>query len=254
MERGAALADAIAQLASGIVHAVHATSPRSTRNRGGVLQMTRSNALLQRRCLLVIAAWASSLSREWRPTVYGVVVDVLRAPTSDAAVQLTAVATLRTLVEDFDFVDEQLVPFLQPLLSHLPALVHRCASADSHVRPNPLHRSPSLPYVYTARIYTTRIALTPCMSHNYIAASCTLLRLQSAVAPHAGHAVLCACCAPARWRPRSSPSPQSCTVAGCCSFTSGAVSFISWRLAVLGARSAASGLHRRCSSAVNRSL
>lgn len=99
--------------------------------------MTRGNALLQRRCLLVIAAWASSLTREWRPAVYGVTVDVLRAPTSDAAVQLTAVSTLRTLVEDFDFVDEQLVPFLQPLLSHLPALVQQCSSADSHVRSAP---------------------------------------------------------------------------------------------------------------------
>lgn len=99
--------------------------------------MTRSNALLQRRCLLVISAWTSSLPKPWRPSVYGAVVAVLRAPTSDVAVQLTAVATLRTLVEDFSFVDEQLVPFLQPLLSHLPALVRQCSSADSHVRAPP---------------------------------------------------------------------------------------------------------------------
>lgn len=75
--------------------------------------------------------------------MYGVAVDVLRAPSSDAAVQLTAVATLRTLVEDFGFVDEQLVPYLQPLLSHLPALMQQCTSADSHVRP-PLRSTPCL--------------------------------------------------------------------------------------------------------------
>jgi hypothetical protein len=83
--------------------------------------------------MLAVAAWLSSLKPPARPAVYGALLATLAAPASDVCVQLTAVDTLRQMVADWDFDDEQFLPFVAPLLQQLPRLLSECSSIESQV-------------------------------------------------------------------------------------------------------------------------
>ena len=48
--------------------------------------------------------------------------------------RLTVIHTLRTFVDVNDFDENQFLPFLQPLLSHIPALMNELTADDSFVR------------------------------------------------------------------------------------------------------------------------
>ena len=97
------------------------------------MQCTAANRLLQRRCLLLISAWVSSIKAPDRPAVYSAALSALVAPSSDLCVQLTAIEALRQLIVDWDFDEQQFAPFLAPLLAHLPQLLQATASFDSQV-------------------------------------------------------------------------------------------------------------------------
>ena len=69
-----------------------------------------------------------------RPAVYAAALGALAADSTDLCVQLTAVETLRQLVADWDFDEEQFAPHVAPLLARLPALLAACAALESQVR------------------------------------------------------------------------------------------------------------------------
>ena len=98
------------------------------------VQCQEHNAPLQRRCMLLIAAWLSTIRIADRPTVYKTLVTLLTMPALDLCLQLTAVDTLRQMVADWDFQDEQFLPYMEPLLSLLPKLLNEASLIESQVR------------------------------------------------------------------------------------------------------------------------
>ena len=98
------------------------------------VQCQEHNAPLQRRCMLLIAAWLSTIRIADRPTVYKALVTLLTMPGLDLCLQLTAVDTLRQMVADWDFQDEQFLPYMEPLLSLLPKLLNEASLIESQVR------------------------------------------------------------------------------------------------------------------------
>lgn len=79
-------------------------------------------------------SWASSIKPEWRQPVYSALQETLVAPSSDVCLKLTVVHTLRTFVDSYEFDENQFLPFLQPLLVQIPALMNELTADDSFVR------------------------------------------------------------------------------------------------------------------------
>ena len=106
-------------------------------------QTSAHSGVIQRRAMRVVAEFIASIKASQRPSVYAAIVDAIARQQAsaepDVCIQLVAVDTLRVMVEDWDFKDSDFLPFLHPLLSHLPHLLHTCSSFDSHVRKTLIH-------------------------------------------------------------------------------------------------------------------
>ncbi|XP_049837055.1 importin-11 isoform X1 [Schistocerca gregaria] len=85
--------------------------------------------IIRRRVVWLIGQWLSvKLSPELRPALYGNTLPLLQAG-EDIAVRLAASNTLKLAIDDFEFISEQFLPFLEPAFSLLFALlkeVHEC--------------------------------------------------------------------------------------------------------------------------------
>ena len=98
------------------------------------MQRTQDTLLLQRRCMHCMRSCAADIIPSWRPALYAALQDTLSHPSSDHCVKLTAIHTLRTFVDLNDFDENQFLPFLQPLLAHIPRLMNDLTADDSFVR------------------------------------------------------------------------------------------------------------------------
>ncbi|XP_048255112.1 importin-11-like [Haliotis rufescens] len=90
-----------------------------------------SYRIVRKRVIWLIGQWVSvKLSVKLRPTLYEAILSVLRTE-EDLAVRLEAAATLRSAVDDFEFNPEQLLPYVEPLFSHLFQLLTHVRECDT---------------------------------------------------------------------------------------------------------------------------
>lgn len=81
----------------------------------------------------LIGQWLGvRFSPDLRPTLYATILPLLQA-NEDMAVRLTASNTLKLAIDDFEFISEQFLPFLEPSFSLLFALLKEVHECDTKV-------------------------------------------------------------------------------------------------------------------------
>ncbi|KAL4857594.1 Importin-11 [Chlorella vulgaris] len=87
---------------------------------------------LRRRAIKLVSYWTARLKREDRPAVYRCLVAAL-GEERDAAMQLAAVASLRALVDDWEFEEAQFLEYVGPCFQQLAGLLGCAAEFDSQL-------------------------------------------------------------------------------------------------------------------------
>ncbi|KFB43307.1 AGAP002970-PA-like protein [Anopheles sinensis] len=87
--------------------------------------------IIRKRIIWLVGRWTSvRFSKALRPQVYRACLELLH-PTEDLAVRLTASKTLRSIMDDFEFVGEQFVEFLEPAIALLFALLKEAVECET---------------------------------------------------------------------------------------------------------------------------
>uniref|UniRef100_A0A182IXH3 Uncharacterized protein n=1 Tax=Anopheles atroparvus TaxID=41427 RepID=A0A182IXH3_ANOAO len=87
--------------------------------------------IIRKRIIWLVGRWTSvRFSKALRPQVYRACLELLQ-PSEDLAVRLTASKTLRSIMEDFEFVGEQFVEFLEPVIALLFALLKEAVECET---------------------------------------------------------------------------------------------------------------------------
>lgn len=87
---------------------------------------------LRRRALLIVGQWTPKLHERDRPAVYHAVLQMLGD--QDAALQLAAVATLQSLVDDWDFREDQFVDIAGPAFAALMPVLQSAEDYDAQLQ------------------------------------------------------------------------------------------------------------------------
>lgn len=87
--------------------------------------------VIRRRVAWLIGQWTGvKFSSELRPALYSVMLPLLQAD-EDMAVRLTASNSLKLTMDDFEFIRDQFLPFLEPAFSLLFALLKEAHECDT---------------------------------------------------------------------------------------------------------------------------
>uniref|UniRef100_A0A2M4BC08 Putative nuclear transport receptor kap120 importin beta superfamily n=1 Tax=Anopheles marajoara TaxID=58244 RepID=A0A2M4BC08_9DIPT len=87
--------------------------------------------IIRKRIIWLVGRWTGvRFSRSLRPQVYQACLELLH-PSEDLAVRLTASKTLRSIMDDFEFVAEQFVDFLEPAIALLFALLKEAVECET---------------------------------------------------------------------------------------------------------------------------
>lgn len=105
------------------------------------LKLQNSNfRIIRRRVIWLIGRWTSvKFSQSLRPQVYTVCLELLR-PEEDMSVRLAASRTLMSTMDDFEFVSEDFLQFLEPSFSLLFALLKESKECETKVGDKVLSR------------------------------------------------------------------------------------------------------------------
>jgi len=87
---------------------------------------------VRRRVARLIAQWVARVEHEDRPAVYRGLIEAMTV--QDACMQLTAVDALRTLIDDWNFRDEQFVEFVGPTMTVLVRNLSDASELDSQTQ------------------------------------------------------------------------------------------------------------------------
>ena len=94
---------------------------------------------LRRRALLVIGEWTPRLHESDRPAAYQAVLQLLMS--EDAALQLAAVSALQSLVDDWDFREEQFVGIAGAAFAALTPVLRSAEDYDAQLQVRRLHHT-----------------------------------------------------------------------------------------------------------------
>ncbi|GLH14983.1 Importin-11 [Gryllus bimaculatus] len=87
--------------------------------------------VIRRRVAWLVGQWTGvKFSPELRPALYSVTLPLLQAD-EDMAIRLTASNTLKLAIDDFEFITDQFLPFLEPSFSLLFALLKEAHECDT---------------------------------------------------------------------------------------------------------------------------
>lgn len=92
------------------------------------------NKIIKRRMCLIISAWIDiDCSAESRVAIYKLFIDFLKPENkiNDKVVKLTAIQSLRTVVNDWNFVKQDFQPFLQEFVSLSISMLHEVTFTES---------------------------------------------------------------------------------------------------------------------------
>lgn len=92
------------------------------------------NKIIKRRMCLIISAWIDiDCSAESRVSIYRLFIDFLKPENkiNDKVVKLTAIQSLRTVVNDWNFVKQDFQPFLQEFVSLSISMLHEVSFTES---------------------------------------------------------------------------------------------------------------------------
>lgn len=87
---------------------------------------------LRRACAKVMGQWVAQLKVEDRPDCYRALVILLAD--DDTCLKLSAVAALRTLIDDFGFANQQFVEFVGPVMTLLTAVLRASSELDTQTQ------------------------------------------------------------------------------------------------------------------------
>lgn len=91
----------------------------------------REMKILRRRIVWLVGRWTDvKFSTKLRPQVYAMCVELMY-PQEDIVVRLTAAQSLKSIMEDFEFSPDQLMPYLGPIFSQLYAILRDVSEVDS---------------------------------------------------------------------------------------------------------------------------
>uniref|UniRef100_A0A182NDW1 Importin N-terminal domain-containing protein n=1 Tax=Anopheles dirus TaxID=7168 RepID=A0A182NDW1_9DIPT len=87
--------------------------------------------VIRKRIIWLVGQWTCvRFSKALRPQVYQACLELLQ-PSEDLAVRLTASKTLRSIMDDFEFVAEQFVEFLEPAIALLFGLLKEAVECET---------------------------------------------------------------------------------------------------------------------------
>uniref|UniRef100_A0A182XWD3 Importin N-terminal domain-containing protein n=2 Tax=Anopheles stephensi TaxID=30069 RepID=A0A182XWD3_ANOST len=87
--------------------------------------------IIRKRIIWLVGQWTCvRFSKALRPQVYRACLELLQ-PTEDLAVRLTASKSLRSIMDDFEFVAEQFVEFLEPTIALLFGLLKEAVECET---------------------------------------------------------------------------------------------------------------------------
>ncbi|CAD7696858.1 unnamed protein product [Ostreobium quekettii] len=93
---------------------------------------TPAHSPLRRRAALVVSSWVSKLSEGDRVLAYKLLVELLAE--ADMCLKLSAVKSLRELIDDWDFKEKAFEPFVSPCLELLCAALRSSEELDTHIQ------------------------------------------------------------------------------------------------------------------------
>ncbi|GAX73146.1 hypothetical protein CEUSTIGMA_g599.t1 [Chlamydomonas eustigma] len=86
---------------------------------------------LRRRVMRIVAQWVADVEEQDRPALYEALLAAFNEK-DDLCIQLSAVDTLRALVEDWNFKDEQFAPFVGTCMQQLSQILVHAHDLDTH--------------------------------------------------------------------------------------------------------------------------
>lgn len=99
-----------------------------------VLNICHSFKILRRRIAWIIGHWIGvKIDKQYRNYVYQIMLQLL-APEEDMVVRLVAANNLRNCVDDWDFETDDFVPYIEPSIQLLTALLKDVEEFDSRMR------------------------------------------------------------------------------------------------------------------------
>jgi hypothetical protein len=99
-----------------------------------VLNTFHSFRILRRRIAWIIGHWIGvKIDKQYRSYVYQIMLQLL-APEEDMVVRLVAANNLRNCVDDWDFETDDFVPYIEPSIQLLTALLKDVEEFDSRMR------------------------------------------------------------------------------------------------------------------------
>lgn len=97
-----------------------------------MLDRRHSARVLRRRCAYVLGAWVAEIPQEARPGCYNALISLLSS--DDMCLQLTALSTFKTLIDDWNFYEDQFLEFCWPVLRCLFSMAHTASEFDTQLQ------------------------------------------------------------------------------------------------------------------------